>query len=270
MVKLNTTYPVSLNNEIGTSGYKPVFLFCYSGTSSNHCTYHVVEKENMGYPAKNQYGNYTAYDKCLICNIDWRNSLWSRSTHEWTFTGRDGYTYKFWQTEDKSFWYQATSAPPTPTMKLISPIGSNPTEQTCENIIALVQDGKKYWLSQSEYVALGSPAWEEVSMNIFNSYPDGKNVIVVNGVTITVKDTNILCGITPPPPRPPPPPVVCVEGTTRSVKCPNTNTMITQKCVGGVWTTTKEEEKKCGMDYTKYIILIVIIGILYFSFIKKG
>jgi len=105
-------------------------------------------------------------------------------------------------------------------LKLISPIGSNPTEQTCENIIALVQDGRKYWLSLPEYVALGSPAWEEVSMDIFNSYPDGTNVIVVNGVTISVKDTNVLCGKT--------------------------------------------------SDYTKYIIGIVILVILYFSFFRKG
>jgi len=174
MVELNTTYPVSLNNEIGTSGYKPVFLFCYSGRSSSHCTYHVVEKENMGYPTKNQYGDYTAYDNCLICNIDWRDSSWGRSTHEWTFTGRDGSTYKFWQTEDKSFWYQVTYIP------------------------------------------------------------------------------------------------TCTEGKTRTVVCPtDSNKIVTQKCVGGVWVTTGVCLKK-DADNMKYIIAIVIIVILYFSFIKKG
>ena len=66
----------------------------------------------------------------------------------------------------------------------------------------------------------------------------------------------------------------CTEGAFRQVKCPTTGLMINQKCTGNAWVTIKEDESKCSgaikTDYTKYIITIVIIVILYFSFMKKG
>ena len=81
---------------------------------------------------------------------------------------------------------------------LISPVGSNTEVQVCENVIALVKDGKKYWLSPEEKTALGEPSWTEVSMLEFQSYPDGTSTIVINGVTIPARSTLDLCSITPP------------------------------------------------------------------------
>jgi len=65
----------------------------------------------------------------------------------------------------------------------------------------------------------------------------------------------------------------CVEGTTRTVKCPTSGLMITQKCTGNAWVTIPEDKLKCEaakVDYSKYLIVAVIIVILYFSFFKDG
>ncbi len=56
----------------------------------------------------------------------------------------------------------------------------------------------------------------------------------------------------------------CPEGTTRTVKCPKTETMITQKCTGGTWITLPPDIGKCGEDNSTIIIIILsyfIIGI---------
>lgn len=63
-----------------------------------------------------------------------------------------------------------------------------------------------------------------------------------------------------------PPAAPCQEGTTRSVKCPKTQQMITQQCVNGAWVTIKADEKKCAEeDYTMWIVgIIAILIIIYF------
>ena len=86
------------------------------------------------------------------------------------------------------------------------------------------------------------------------------------------QDSNCNEIIIPPPPPPPDP--ICTEGATRQVKCPTSGKMVTQRCTGNTWLTIKEDVSKCSgaikTDYTKYIIIAVIIVILYFSFMKKG
>jgi len=76
----------------------------------------------------------------------------------------------------------------------ISPEGSDlVNEMVCVNVIALVKDGKKYWLTPETYAKLGYPSHSEVSLSIFHSYPDGTTSIVVSGVTIPPRSTATIC-----------------------------------------------------------------------------
>lgn len=73
----------------------------------------------------------------------------------------------------------------------------------------------------------------------------------------------------PPVAQPPvsPPAAACPEGTTRQVKCPKNNKMVTQKCVNGLWVT--QDAKGCVTDQERIlgtaigvIVLVVIIYLL--------
>lgn len=60
----------------------------------------------------------------------------------------------------------------------------------------------------------------------------------------------------------------CVVGTTRQVKCPDTDTIITQFCKDGIWQTSDAERAKCGgMDnIMTWIVAIIIVVVLMFVF----
>lgn len=60
------------------------------------------------------------------------------------------------------------------------------------------------------------------------------------------------------------PPAKCLEGTTRTVKCPkDPNKMVTQRCVNGAWVTLPADEKAaCGEDPGKLILAAIIIAIV--------
>ncbi|MBU0778369.1 hypothetical protein KKF82_08940 [Patescibacteria group bacterium] len=78
----------------------------------------------------------------------------------------------------------------------ISPTGSDPiTEATCVNVVALLKDGKKYWLTPEIHVELCSPPWTEIPLSTFHSYPDGTTSIIVRGVTIPPRSTASICPI---------------------------------------------------------------------------
>ena len=70
----------------------------------------------------------------------------------------------------------------------------------------------------------------------------------------------------------PTPPTTCTEGTTRQVKCPKTNEMITQRCTGDIWVTIKEDEGVCvePEDLTlHFIAIIVLIIALAYLILRK-
>ncbi|MBU0778370.1 hypothetical protein KKF82_08945, partial [Patescibacteria group bacterium] len=76
----------------------------------------------------------------------------------------------------------------------ISPTGSDPiTEMTCVNVVALLHDGKKYWLTPEIYAGLCYPPWTEIPLSTFHSYPDGTTSILVRGVTIPPRSTASIC-----------------------------------------------------------------------------
>ena len=77
-------------------------------------------------------------------------------------------------------------------VRFISPFGSG---TACTNMIAVVQNGYKYWLTLPEYQALGSPAIEEVTETEYMQIPDGKADIIINGTKITAKDTTAYCTV---------------------------------------------------------------------------
>jgi len=77
-------------------------------------------------------------------------------------------------------------------LRLISPVGAG---SACADMIAVVQNGYKYWLTLPEYQALGSPAVEEVTEAAYIQIPDGKTDIIVNGTKITAKDTSVYCTV---------------------------------------------------------------------------
>lgn len=75
----------------------------------------------------------------------------------------------------------------------ISPLGEG---TGCQNMICLLYDDHKYWLSQQEYLALNGAIDVEVSIEEFNSIPDGPVDIEYNGVIIQAKSTIEHCPIT--------------------------------------------------------------------------
>ncbi len=74
-------------------------------------------------------------------------------------------------------------------LKLISP----DTDPICGDMIALVRGNYKYWISASEYAALGKPPFTKVPLDDFNAISDGENPVTVNQVRITPKDTSPYC-----------------------------------------------------------------------------
>jgi hypothetical protein len=106
-----------------------------------------------------------------------------------------------------------------------------------------------------------------------------RNWLVTTGITygyFSINDTiydkngNLVTEI---PPAPTSPPVVttCVEGTTRTVICPNNGKLITQKCTGNAWITIKADETKCLSDneFSKNLIATLIIVIIIFYLITR-
>lgn len=116
---------------------------------------------------------------------------------------------------------------------------------------------------------------------------DGENTLrnqVLAWAGITPSDTVYVNGSLYQSPKPiidlPTPPVTsppgtipqvtgCMQGTTRSIKCPKNQQMITQQCIGGIWVTIKADENKCE-DPTNMIIVAVILVVVIIYLASKA
>ncbi|HWQ95924.1 MAG TPA: hypothetical protein VN368_00990 [Candidatus Methylomirabilis sp.] len=64
-------------------------------------------------------------------------------------------------------------------------------------------------------------------------------------------------------------PPACTPGTTRQVRCPSDpDKIVTQECLNGSWVNIKTDENKCADDYTKIIVIAVIV-IAFFIMLRK-
>lgn len=64
------------------------------------------------------------------------------------------------------------------------------------------------------------------------------------------------------------PDATCIPGATRQVKCSESDTIITQTCVGGIWQTSDVEKAKCGgmdniMTWMVAIVIVVVLGFIF-------
>lgn len=71
-------------------------------------------------------------------------------------------------------------------------------------------------------------------------------------------------------PTQPNPPSGYVEGSTRTVKCPQTDKWITQRYTGGQWVTIDKDINACTpQDYKNLILYAIIAIIIYMLFLRK-